>query len=83
MWNLEKQIQMNLFTKQTQCLQKTILCLPKGKQGVKGRIYQEIGINIHTLLYVKQIINKNLLYSTDNSTKYSVEWVYRYVYMYN
>ena len=25
MWNLEKQIQMNLFTKQTQCLQKTIM----------------------------------------------------------
>ena len=37
MWNLEKQIQMNLFTKQTQCLQKTILCLPMGKQGGKGK----------------------------------------------
>ena len=34
---LKKQIQMNLFTKQTQCLQKTILCLPKGKQGGKGK----------------------------------------------
>ena len=37
MWNLEKQIQMNLFTKQTQCLQKTVLCLPKGKRGGKGK----------------------------------------------
>ena len=28
-------------------------------------------MNIHTLLYIKQI-NKDLLYSTENSTQYSV-----------
>ena len=32
----------------------------------------EIGIDIYTRLYIKQITNKNLLYSTGNSTQYSV-----------
>ena len=32
----------------------------------------EIGIDIYTLLYVKQITNKDLLYSTGNSTRYSI-----------
>ena len=38
-----------------------------------GRINQEFGMNIHALLYVRQIINKDLLYmySTGNSTQYS------------
>ena len=31
----------------------------------------EIGIDMHTLLCMKQIINKSLLYSTGNSTQYS------------
>ena len=49
----------------------------------------EIGINIYTLLYIEQITNKNLPYSTGNSTQYSVmtymekesrkEWMYVYV----
>ena len=62
--------------------------LPKGK-GVGGGINQEIGINIYTPLYIKQITNKGLLYSTGNSTQYSVmaymgkepkkEWIYVYV----
>ena len=37
-----------------------------------GGINWEIGINIYALLYVKQITNKDLLYSTGNSTQYSV-----------
>ena len=36
-----------------------------------GRINWEIGIDIYTLLYIKQITNKDLLYSTGNSTQYS------------
>ena len=32
----------------------------------------EIGMDIHPLLYVKQITSKNLLYSTGKSTQYSV-----------
>ena len=37
-----------------------------------GRINWKVGIDIFTLLYIKQIANKNLLYSTGNSTQYSV-----------
>ena len=49
----------------------------------------EIGIDIYTPLYIKQITNKNLLYSTGNSTQYCVmtymgkeskkEWLFVYV----
>ena len=39
---------------------------------VGGGINLEIGIDIYTLLYIKQIINKDLLYSTENSPQYSV-----------
>ena len=34
-----------------------------------GEINWEMGIDIHTTIYVT---NKNLLYSTDNSSQYSV-----------
>ena len=33
----------------------------------RGGIYLEIGIDIHTLLYIKQITSKDLLYNTGNS----------------
>ena len=51
MWNLEKKkkIQMNLN-----------LWLPKGKGGWN----QDFGINRYTLLYIKQVTDKDLLYST-------------------
>ena len=42
-------------------------------RGKRGRgINREFGIDIYTLLYMKKITNKNLLYSTENSTQYSV-----------
>ena len=54
-----------------------------------GGINWEIGIDIYTLLYIKYITNKDLLYGTGNSTQYSVmtyirkeskkEWIYVYV----
>ena len=66
MWNFKNgmgeliyQAELDLQT------QKTNLWLPKGKG---GGINQEFGINIYTLLYTKQI-NKDLLYSTGNSTQ--------------
>ena len=63
---------MNLFTKQKQshrCKKQTY-----GYQGGKvgGGINWEIGNDIYTLLYIKQITNKDLLYNTGNSTQYSV-----------
>ena len=63
---------------------KANLWLSKGKGG--GGDNQEFGINIYTLLHIKQIINRDLMYSTGNSTQYSVitymgkesekEWIY-------
>ena len=38
---------------------------------VKEGVNWEIGINIYTLLYKKQITNKDLMYSTGNSIQYS------------
>ena len=49
---------------------KTNLWLPRGKRG-RG-INWEIGIDIYTLLYIKEMTNKDLPYSTGNSTQYSV-----------
>ena len=59
----------------------------RGKEG--GGINCEIGIDIYTLLYIKWVNNKPLLYSPENSTQSSVmaymgkesknEWIYVYV----
>ena len=41
-----------------------------------GRDSSEFGIDIYTLLYLKQITNKNLLYSTGNSAQcYVAAWM--------
>ena len=40
--------------------------------GGQGEINQEFGKNIYTLLYIKQITNMDILYSTGNSTQYFV-----------
>ena len=68
MWNLKKKkIGTNELIYKTETdsqTQKTNLRLPKGKGGV--------GINIYTVLYVQQLVNKDLLYSTRNSTQHSV-----------
>ena len=50
---------------------KANVWLPKGKCS-GGGISQELGVNIHTLLYIRQIGNKDLLHSTGNPTQYSV-----------
>ena len=61
--------------------------LPGG--GMREGIVREFEMDIYTLLYFKWITNKDLLYSTGNSTQYSAmtymgkesqkEWVYVYV----
>ena len=55
----------------------------------RGGTNWEIRMDIYTLLSIKYITNKDLLYSTGNSTQYSVmtyigkeskkEWIYVYV----
>ena len=64
-------IQMNLFTKQKQSHRhrKQTYGYQRGKG---GGINEQFGINIYTLLHIKQITNKDLLYSTGNSTQYFV-----------
>ena len=67
---------------------KNKLTVTKGEMW-RGGINQELGMNIHTLLYIRQITNKDLLHSTGNSAQYSVitdmgnesekEWIYVYV----
>ena len=43
---------------------------------VEGRIVKEFGIDMYTLLYLKRITNKDLLYSTGNSAQsYVAAWM--------
>ena len=42
----------------------------KGKT-CRGEINEELGTNTHTLPYIRQITNKDLLYSRGNSTQHS------------
>ena len=52
---------------------KISLWLPRGRIGGRDR---EFGMDMYTLLYLKQITNKVLLYSTWNSTQcYVAAWV--------
>ena len=62
---------MNLFTKQIESqMQKTNLWLSGEKNG-RG-INWEIVIDIYTVLYIKQLTNKDLLYNTGNYTEYYI-----------
>ena len=43
---------------------------------MEGRIVKEFGIDMYTLLYLKRITNKDLLYSTGNSAQsYVAAWM--------
>ena len=39
---------------------------------MRGGINYDLRINIYTLLYIKQITNNDLLYSTEKKTQYFV-----------
>ena len=59
---------MNLFTKQEQThrLIQNELMVAK-EEGWGGETVREFGMDMYTLLYVKWIINKDLMHSTGNS----------------
>ena len=63
-WNLKKKkkatSELTYKTKTDSQTQKTHLQLPKRKG---GGINQKFGIKINTLLYLKQLANKDLVYS--------------------
>ena len=63
---------MNLFTKQKQTyrLRKQTYGYQRGRGG--GGINWEFDIDMYTLLYLKWITKKDLLYSTGNSAQYYV-----------
>ena len=72
MWNLIFKIkQMNLQNKNSLTYIKNKLMVTKGETWGGGGIKQELGMNIHTLLYIRQTTNKDRWYSTGNSIQYS------------
>ena len=85
MWNLKKNDtdELTFKTETDSQSSKTSLGLPKGK---RGRDESGVGIDIYTVLYIKEIINKVVPYSTGKSTKNSLityrgkesekEWIY-------
>ena len=66
MWNLEKWSHLQSRNRDTDAENKWI---PRGKDG-EWWVELEIGVDTYTLLIlgVKQIINENILYSTEKST---------------
>ena len=64
----KNKIQMNLLTKQ-----KQTTGIENKLMVIKGEgINQEVGINRYTLLYIKQITNKDLLYRSGNYPQYFI-----------
>ena len=59
---------MHLYTKQKQTHRHRKLMVTQGEKG--GGINQEYRIKRYKLLYIKQISNKDLLYSTWNYIQY-------------
>jgi len=56
---LKNMIQIKLFTKQKQTHREGIYGHQGGMWWKWGRIGREFGVDIHTVLYVKQITNKD------------------------
>ena len=70
MWNLKKYTNELIYkTEIDPQTQKTNICLPKESW---GGINWDYGINRYTLLHIKQINNKDLLYRTRNYIQYLV-----------
>ena len=61
---------MNLYTKQKQTHRHKKQGYQRGK---RGKINQEFEINIYILLYIKQVTNKDPLYTTGHYTQYFVK----------
>ena len=88
MWNFKKMAQIYVQNKNSVTDVENKLKVARGWS--RWRINWETGIDIYTLLYTKWITNKDSLYSTENSTQYSVMTYMgkkskkgRYMYMYN
>ena len=71
MWNLKYDTNELIYETNRLTDIENKLMVPKGRGG-DGRINYEFGIKRYTLLYVKWINNKVLLYSTGNYIQYPV-----------
>ena len=70
MWNIKYETNRHMYKTETHSqIQRTDLWLPKGRRGRGGKD-QESGVSKCKLLYIGQINNKVLLYSTGNDTQY-------------
>ena len=80
---------MNLFAKQKQTFRFRKQTYGCQEEGWEEGIVREFGMDTHTLLYLKWITNKDLLYSTGNSAQcylaawmggeFGGEWIHEYV----
>ena len=67
---------MNLVTKQEQAHRLRERSQDCWGGGIGAAIVREFGIDMHTLLYLKRITNKDLLCTTGNSAQcYVVAWM--------
>ena len=70
MWNLKKMVKITYLqsrNKFTDIENETMVT-----EGERGGINQEFGINRYTLLYIKWINNKDLLYSNEKYIQYLI-----------
>ena len=85
-------IQMNVFTKQKRPHRlRAKELMVTGGEGWREGIVREFGTDMYTLLYLKRITNKDLLYSTGNSAQCYVaawmggesegEWIHVYIWL--
>ena len=64
MWNLEKWYRQTGLQGRNRQMQRTNVWTPRGESGGGGGgMNWEIGIDMYTLICIKQISNKNLLYN--------------------
>ena len=71
MWNLKRNDTTELTYKTEIDLQNELMAARQGRIA-GGGIVREMEIDMYTLLYLKWITNKVLLYSTGNSAQYYV-----------
>ena len=82
---------MNLLTKQRLTDLENKLMVAGAGEGRGGGIVREFGMDVYTLLYLKWITNKDVLYSAWNSAQCHVaawmggefggEWIHVYVWL--
>ena len=68
----KKKIQMDLFANRNSLTDLENKFMVMGGERVEGGIDLDCGIDKHTVLYLKQMTNKDLLHNIGNAAQYSV-----------